>query len=677
MIAFQNSFDDAFNRLLKLVKPAFAPRLFCNSWEWVCANGRTPEGRPFDAEKIPWAKGVCEAWDNPDCREIVMMWGTRLGKTQISMQLVAKAMATNPLNGLFATANEKLATRTTSNKLYKVLAAIEQTRSQLLPERLRSKTEIRLLDCTWPVVWSGSNTMLADWGACYGWANEVSKWDERKSMESGVAKAGDTLSQFTERFKEYWNSRKVLFECSPALKGSCKIERKYLESNQCKYNVPCPHCKQFQVLKMGTGDGTGGIVFDKTPDGKLDPELAQRTARYQCERCHKIIPDEQPSRRRMMRRGQWVPKGCKIDKAGKLCGRPERSCEIWGGQLSSLYSLQLQWGDVAKKYVESHKNPSLLQVFKNDWESETWEPFKVKAEPDEVAQRIRTDDAPGIIPAWCTWLFGAVDVQGEFFKWALLACGPDECVAVVDRGSCDTWGEVYEHCVNRAVVHADGGAALMPCLTLIDSGDGNKTKEVYKQCRAWSRPDRLVIPCKGANNNLNGEPYQKRVIGDGTKSGSKIQRRQALKFSGVLAIRVNPFYYEPIIQRWLDTRLPGAEDSLSVPAELCDDESFIRELCNGAQIGQPSKMEPGKKLWVPRWENEPNDYRDDLKYARCAMDVKFRGDWRVATRRQPSNTAAPVPKPREPEPQRQTDEGGRRRFTRERTRSRRERMARR
>lgn len=674
MIAIAKPIEDDFERFAAAVRPAFAPRPILASWEWVCANGRTPDAQPFDGTIMPWARGVCEAWDHPGVREIVMQWGTRLGKTMVSMQLVAKSMATNPLPGLFATANEKLAIRTTSQKLYKVLAAIKQTRAQLLPERLRKNTEIRLLDCTWPVVWSGSNTMLSDWGACYGWANEVSKWDEKKNAQ-GVGKAGDTLSQFLERFKEFWQVRKVLLECSPGLKGKCKIERKYLESNQCRYQVPCPHCKTFQVLKMGNGDGAGGIVFDKTPDGRLDPELAARTAAYECEKCRKRIADVE--RRMMMRRGQWVPKGCRVDKKGKLCGKPERSCEIWGGQLSSLYSLQLLWGDIARKFVESLKTPVLLQVFKNDWLAETWEPFYIKTEPEQVAERLASEaDAVGIMPAWSTWLFGAIDVQAEYFKWIKVAAGPAERVAIVARGACDTWDEAYDQCVNSVTPHADGGAALLPCLTLIDSGDGHKTDEVYRKCKEWTRPNRLVLPCKGDNTD-SGASYVKSVVVP-EKPKSRTLKRQALRAQGAVVIRVNSFWHEPIINRWLSERKPGEPDSLSIPAELCDDDEFVREICNGVQSANPSKMQPDRMLWVQRWPNEPNDYRDGLKYCRCAMDAKFRGNWRVAEGRQPANTSAPVARPVvAAEPSEHEGRGGRRRLPRERQRLRRERVARR
>lgn len=630
MIAFADSNTAFYCRQILAggVLASVAPRRLVPSWEWVCREGRTPDAQPFDGERMPWAKGVCEAWDDPNVREIVLMWGTRLGKTMIALQLMAKVAATNPMPGLFATADEKLAKRTTRHKIYKVLSAIRETRRQLLPEHLRSVGEIRLAESTWAVAWAGSESLLADIGVMYGWANEFTKWKNRKTME-GVYAKGDVTTRFFERFKEYWHARKIIAESSPGLKGLCNIERKYLESNQCRYHVPCPHCRKFQVLKLGNGEG-GGITFDKLPDGRLDADLAQRTARYICEHCGKAIHDEH--RPRMMRGGIWAPRGCTVDKGGKLCGKPERTCDVWGGQLSSLYSLQLRWGDIARKFVEVRSKPSLLQVFVNDWLAETWEPHRVKSEPEDIAERLKTEEAVGTMPAWSTWLFAAVDVQAEYFKWAKVAAGPGERTAVVDSAECDTWDEVYTQCINNPTPHADGGSPLLPCLTLIDSA--HRTQEVYKQCRLWNRPDRLVIPCKGANTDMGGEPYQIMSITPGVRSATKIQKRRALKSHGVLRIRVNSFYYEPIIQRQLDSRKPGDSDSLSLPAELADDADFVRELCNGVMSDEPSKMDPDRLLWVKRWSDEPNDFRDCYKYARCAMDVKFRGNWRLVEQRQ-------------------------------------------
>jgi hypothetical protein len=253
-----------------------------------------------------------------------------------------------------------------------------------------------------------------------------------------------------------------------------------------------------------------------------------------------------------------------------------------------------------------------------------------------------------------------------------VAVGPNERVAVVDRGACDTWSEVYDQCVNRPVPHADGGVELLPCLTLIDSGDGKKTDEVYRKCREWSRPDRLVLPCKGANTDC-GASYEKAVkVPENHKS--RTLKRQALRAQGAVVIRVNSFWHEPIIQRYLDSRNPEDADSLSIPRELADDDEFMRELCNGVQSDDPSKMNPDRLLWKKRWENEANDFRDTLKYCRCAVDVKFRGNWRVAERRQ---TAAPVSRPAATEQRAEPGQGRRFGKREPRVRRRRERIGRR
>lgn len=617
------------------VQRALRPRPRVESWEWINKHGRDVKGRLFDGEKMPWLEGVCEAWDDPNVRKIVLMWGTRLGKTLGSHELMACAMSTNPMPGIYATATDKLAKRTVREKIYKILEQVKQTRWQLLPEKFRSTSELRLKESTWVVAYSGSETLLADWPGFYGVANEVDKWDKSESSE------GDTLAQFFERFKDS-PSHKILVECSPSIKDKSNIEAQYLQSDQRRFFVPCPHCKHHQVLRMGGDTGAGGLRWDKPKDSPSDPELAEKTARYICEQCGKAIYER--SRRTMLRRGVWAPKGCTVDKKGKLCGKLGTG-SIAGFQLSSLYSWQLTFGKVAAEFIRAKRNAKTLQMFVNGWLGETWEPYRVKSEPEDVAERLATDDPPGIIPKWATWLFAAVDVQAEFFKWMVVAAGPGERVAIVDRGVADTWGEVFDHCVNRPVPHEDGGAALLPCLTLIDSGDGNKTDEVYRKCREWSRHDRLVLPCKGANTDC-GSSYEKSVKVP-EKHASRSLKRQALRAQGAVVIRVNSYWHEPIIQRWLDSRKPTEADSLSIPSELAADLEFMRELCNAVQSDDPSKMDPDRLLWKKRWD-EANDFRDTLKYCRCAIDVKFRGNWRMAERRQlGAAEAAPAPKPRE------------------------------
>lgn len=643
-----------FQSFLSELVPALTPRAPMGSWEWICEHGRMPNGKPFDGDKIPWCRGVCQAWDDPVTREIDLQWGTRLGKTTIGLQLMGKVAATRPMPGLFASSTQKLAQRTVRNKIYPVLEAIEATRQQLPPPRWRSVEEIRLRDSIWAVAWSGSDTQLADLSAFYGYANEIDKWSMNDKL-GGAAGEGDSLAQFEERFKEFQNA-KLLFECSPSTKTHSRIEKKLLASNNCRYWVACPKCGARQVLKVGADDPTlGGILFDRTPDGSLDPALARRSARYKCEHCpHEIYDDERP---RMMRGGEWAPEGCSVDKRGRVIGTPRRDARRWGGQLSSLYSLQLRWGDIAEEFVNAIGNPGKLRMFVNGWLAETWETHKAKNEPEEIGQRLSTADPRGVIPSWATWIFAGIDCQADHYVWVVIAVGPGERVHLVDDGTADTLDWLEENVIKRKFDHADGGEALSPALTFIDSGF--RTKEVYSFCQRFRGTSYRVQPCKGANTDCAGEAYEVKIIGVNEASqNARTKKVLARTGRGLTRIRVSPYYYEPIIQEQLDERDPGDEGALSLHAEAAGDMDLMRQLCNGAEAAEPSKTDPNRHLWVKRWENEPNDKRDGLKYARCAADVRFRRNWRMVEIRQ---KPVGVPAPRQLADSANSTEGGRRR----------------
>ena len=140
--------------------------------------------------------------------------------------------------------------------------------------------------------------------------------------------------------------------------------------------------------------------------------------------------------------------------------------------------------------------------------------------------------------------------------------------------------------------------------------------------------------------------------------------------NGLIRIRVNPYYYEPILQEQIDDGIPGLDGSHTLHADAINDMDFVRQLCNGAQAAEPSKMDPDRHLWVKRWANEPNDFRDCRKYARCLMDWKFERDWRRAARRQGAVVQRPAVR-EQPQP----SEDQRRERGRFRPTSRRARMA--
>jgi phage terminase large subunit GpA-like protein len=634
----------AIESLLTEVRPAYRPRSIQNTWEWICRNGRTQEGLPFDGERIPWAKGVCDAWDDPATRDVILQWGTRTGKTAISMNILAKSADTKPMPGLFATSTQTLAKRIVINKIYPILHAIRLTRKQLPIRAMWSSEEIRLTT-KWHVAWSGSDTQLADLSAYYGYANEIDKWSRNEKL-GGAAGEGDPLAQFEERFKEF-PDRKILFECSPSTKSHSRIEKKLLASNNCRYWVPCPQCGTRLVLQMGADNPhEGGILFDRNTDGSYDSTLAYETARYVCHHCRYEIHDDQ--RFSMMQAGVWAPQGCGVDKRGRVVGVPKRGPRACGLQLSSLYSLQMRWGHIAEEWVKKHANILEFRMFINGWLAETWEPFTRKSEPEDVGERLTGEIPRGIIPDWATYLFAAVDCQSEHFVYVVLAVGPNERCHLVDDGTNQSLDWIEQNVVRRQFHHADGRGPLCPALTLVDCG--YLPKQTYDFCQRFKKTGHIVQPVKGSNTDCAGEAYEVKIIGM-NEVGQNARTKKILQRSGkgLMRVRVNPYYYEPIIQEQLDDKKPGDAGSLTLHADARNDIDLLRQLCNGAESPYASKTDPSKHLWVKQWDSEPNDKRDALKYARCAADVRFKRNWRMVETRQGSVVRQAAPVAAEPE----------------------------
>jgi len=614
------------------------PRPKVDTWAWVQEHIRAPNGAPFDADSFPWCREVCEAFDNPRYREIDLQWASRLAKTFISQSITLCQMANNPMPAIFASSREKLAVRMVKRKLYPMLERCAALADQLKPAARRSMYSIDLREMHLLVSWSGSDSTLADAAAYFLHCNEVDKWSTDASSEA------DPVELAAERVKEF-PDHKMIFESTPALAVGSRIEPKLLLSTNGRYYVPCPRCSHHQILKIhGDDEGPGGIFWE---DMSPDPAVALRTARYVCESCAGDIHDEQ--RARMMRAGRWVPEGQTIDKAGRLHGTPRRDSEAWGGQLSSFYSLQLRWGRIASAYVKCLGRPRRMQNFINSWRGCTFAPQGSTSTPEQLGQRHKTDISQGIVPAWAAFLTAAVDCQEGFFVYQVLAWGPKERGHLVDYGICDSFDEVLtvlnaKYAKQGDTFQRDGvewtenkprdpnQQELGIPLTLVDSSA--YTKDVYRFCKTHSRKGRLIIPCKGANTDMGGEAYQKKIIGVGKRGGRKVSRA-GLVAQGLMRIHINVDYWEREIQKALDS-----PSLLGFCAEASIDMGLCEQLLNGAPMDRVNARNITEQVWIKKDEETPNDHRDTLRMARVAAELLTRGQWSGLQTRQPAAEAA-------------------------------------
>lgn len=305
--------------------------------------------------------------------------------------------------------------------------------------------------------------------------------DEPDRYPPSAGTEGDPSNLARARTKTYWN-RKVGICGTPTVKGSSRIEMAYLESDQRTYEVPCPHCDHYQVLKWRN------VKWDKDrPD----------TARMICEECEKEIHER--DRDRMILRGNWV--------AG------EKFNGIAGFHINELYSPWVRWSDMVARFLEAKKFPETLKVWINTSLGESFEESGDSVDQNSLLAR-REHYPQDTLPEGVLVVTMAVDVQIdrlelEFRGWGLNeeTWGLEYLVLAGNPSGQELW-ESLDQQMSKTFKTVTGGTLKVACVT-VDSG-GQHTQEVYQFCRT-KQPGR-VYPIKGSS--VRGVPALHRMSQD-------------------------------------------------------------------------------------------------------------------------------------------------------------------
>lgn len=598
------------------------------SLSWFRQHARNTDGRPYSHDFYPHLGapgGPCDALDDNHVRRIWLQFGSRLGKTFLGQCATMKKADLEPGPMMFASSVEKVAGEVVE-RTYQMLEQTPRVAGQLRPKGRRRRHCIDFSACQCFVAWSRSVSTLADKEIEFGHANEIDKW-EQPGAASGVSKEADPLKLFLDRFKNRPH-HKILLESTPTIKGKSRVETGRLASTNCQYHVPCPHCKQYQVLSMEQ------MTWEHLPNGKSERDLARRTTVYRCQHCQEQVTDNE--RILMMRCGVWCPEGCTVksdialriatenispdskyvwngwDNAEWIEGKPLRSGVDAGYRLSSLYATTLTWGDVAAEFVASKPKPQDLRNFINSWLAETWEQSTKKTTWEELGGRIITKTPRYVVPRGYRFLTAGIDRQETHFVYVIDAWGEGRKSHTVDYGECDTFEELYNLVLGRNFAHEDRGASLQVELALIDSG--YHPKGIYEFCKKChgKRPN-SIWPCKGSNSALPS-PFVQSKLGENTHMpGAPIMHIDTLT-----------------TQDWLNHQLlldhKNAEGAASLFNDsLSNHQDFLEQLLNDVAVIKRGSNNTDKEVWERHDDSIPNDYRDCRRYAYAAMLRVTRG----------------------------------------------------
>ncbi|NOX56520.1 MAG: hypothetical protein GXP27_19170, partial [Planctomycetes bacterium] len=580
------------------------PRPEVRTADWAAEHIKMPQDSKISGnlrlDLFPHWTEPFDCFDDPEIHTISVMGSAQIGKTVFSQVCLAKIAATNPHPMAFADADER-STRRVIARTWRLFERCDELCRLCPPRHSQSSDKIELPTCVIHGAWAGSPASAADYGAFVVVLNETDKMKPRSTDSEA-----DFRYLMGERSKGFVGA-KVIEISTPTILGQSYIEARVRQGDNRRRLVPCPHCNHFQELRTGNGEEPGGVKFRKLRDGSLDPNLARETAYYECEKCRRKI--EEHHRYEMLNAGVWVPEGMRVDKRGRLRGKPKRrgGHASFGG-LSTLHSLLpgITIGVYAEEYVRcltapGHERIQRLRNFRNSWEGLPWDPAPSKVEPHELADRIGSDVPMRLCPEWSLFIVISADVgsMGDelIFWWLATTWGPSARAHVLDRGVSWSMDDFLAFVRAAEYPHADGGRPLRPVLVGIDAGAGDHANKVYELCRSVPH----FWPLKGSSRS--GFPEWFRLIYQVQGEDPRVVARKRKHGAGDL-IEVNTerteVWRENIVQGLIKETDPGR---LTIAAELADDWEFLEHLL------ADYRDENG------RWERRgPNEYGDALRY---------------------------------------------------------------
>ena len=420
---------------------------------------------PWRNSMTPYLKEIMDEINNYESEEIVFCKPTQVGGTEALLNMLGWVISYDMSPTMLVYPSDTLAKRVSEKRISPMIRNAK-TLSNKYRENDSSLLELEFTDGSVLLTGSGSPSNLASNPIKYLFLDEVDKFPGASSKEA------DALSLARERTKTFYN-RKIYITSTPTV-AEGNIWRALNDCDVIKhYFVPCPHCgKEIELI-------FGNIKFPE--DESMGYTDRAEMAIYRCQECGALIEDRYKPQ--MLSAGRWK-------EVERHSGR-NRAVGYW---LNTLYSPFLQWRDIAREFLKSHKDPEMLQNFVNSWLAEPWEETRVKTTADLVLER-QTDMPEFWLPEWTKLLTAGIDVQEASLYYVIRAWGDNLTSQLITRGQVTSFEQIDE-IMNRYYSYPNGEERIVD-LCLIDSGD--QTDTVYEYCIGR---DDWLLPAKGSSSSM-------------------------------------------------------------------------------------------------------------------------------------------------------------------------------
>lgn len=371
----------------------------------VFTERESPFPGPFNVALFPHVPEILRALSPEDpCRVVTLMGSAQIGKTALANIFIGGSMALDPCDLLVVHPTDDNAGRWSKLKLSPMIRGTAALRA-LFPEKSRDGSNSVLMkehrDGLGAILISGANS-----------PSSLSQVTMRRQVQDDLAKwemnaAGDPEAQADSRSRAH-EFAKILKASTPLVIPGCRITKSFEAGSQEHPYVPCPHCKEMQVLDW------------ENMLSNLDPEHPEKAC-FNCVACGVEIHEHH--RPAMLARLEF-----RAHNPAAL--RSHRSFWIW-----SAYSVLQSFERIAREWLKAKGDSAAEQTFLNDTagkaykaqgEAPPWEKLRDRAS--------QSDYTRGRIPAGALVITLGIDCQADRVEWQLVGFGREFRRFVIEYG---------------------------------------------------------------------------------------------------------------------------------------------------------------------------------------------------------------------------------------------------
>lgn len=493
---------NALSELARYTYSMFRPPQIQTVSEWadqnrVLVSESSAEPGAWRTDRAPYQREIMDAFTQPGIWQIVIMASAQVGKSEIELNMMGRAIDLDPGPMLYIQPTDGVAQDYSKRRIQPMINACPRLRDKVYKEKSRDSSNTITMK-TFPggslaIIGANSPADLASKPVRYIFMDETDRFPASAGTE------GDPQELAERRTETFRHNRKIVKTSTPTVKGRSKIETDYMNGTQEEWHTECPHCHTFSFIKFSD------IHFEKEEytNDRGDKDFKVLKVSWQCPVCKCEHPEHVVKRLP----AKWVSKNPRALDNG-----------IRSFRLNAFMSPWSDWKDIIRKFLKAGKDPEKLKIFYNTILGESWEIRTQNGLDDKLYNRREHYDAE--VPAGVLLLTMGVDTQDNRLEYEVVGWDRNGQSWGINRGiipgradAPGVWEEI-DLLLNKQW-KLKNGMRMKILATFIDSG-GHFTQDVYRECA--KRQSKRIWPIKGEGGE--GKQYCRPMKRSGGKNDS-------------------------------------------------------------------------------------------------------------------------------------------------------------